>query len=888
MHDLNRRSQLDGTRLIFGLCVLLFRVPATVTAEEPRFERDIVPILDAKCVRCHGSRKRTGELDLRSMAAIRRGGASGDVVTEGLPDESLLLRRIYDEEMPPENEGKLTAAEVTLIRDWIEAGLPADEQPLPDSPDAETSVISSTDREFWSFQRLKRPAVPDVNGLPQTPIDSFVMEQLHKHRLTLSGDSEPRRLVRRLYFDLLGLPPTPAQLETFLSDTTPNAYQRLVDRLLASEHFGERWARHWLDTVGYTDTVSYDGDTNFIPGFIKGRWRYRDYVIDSLNSDKPYDEFLREQIAGDELVDWREDASFDANVISTLAATGFWRNSEDRSGAAKEIVYKWSLLHDTMQTFGTSVLGLTLRCARCHSHKHEPIPQEDYYRMLSLITPAFNIQDWKSPEERALPALSAAEKTQIDAHNAEINKQTEELTRQVTELRDACRNRLREQNFGRIPVKVREAVRAAFDIEVQARTPEQQTLVQQYTDRLNVTEDTVESALTDAEKKKIADLKAQSAEIETQLRTHGWIQAVYDVGQPPAAYLLKRGDYTRRGREVTPGFLSVLADPDRKPEFKPLNASSGRRTALARWLTEPSTPAVGLVARVFVNRIWQHLTGVGLVASSENLGMSGSRPTHPELLEWLAAELVDGDWQIKPVIRQIVTSSVYRQTSRPNTQLQTTQAGEVNPLDVDPENRFLWHSRLRRLESEAIRDSMLVAAGVFDATPGGPPVPLQYRKDGLAAFDVEKFPSPTAGWRRSVYLFQRRVYHLTLMTVFDQPSVAGPTCRRASSAVALQSLTLLNDDLALELAEQFGKRVYQLAGDSRELQINTAFLLALGRSPQPEEREWSKQLLGHQLQLYKKDPQSGSKPTIPEQATQKSLMHLGRVLFNSTEFLYIE
>ncbi|MCH2202847.1 MAG: PSD1 and planctomycete cytochrome C domain-containing protein [Fuerstiella sp.] len=888
MDDRNRQIQIDGTLIVFGLYFLLFAVPAAVTAEEPRFERDIVPILDTKCVRCHGGKKRAGELDLSSMGAIRRGGASGNVVTEGRPDESLLLRRIHDDEMPPENEPKLTAAEVTLIHDWIAAGVPADDQTRSDSPESATSVISSSDREFWSFQRLKRPPVPEVNGLPQTPIDSFIMEHLQRHHLAVSGESEPRRLVRRLYFDLLGLPPTPAQLDAFLSDTEPNAYERLVDRLLASKHFGERWARHWLDTVGYTDTVSYDGDTNFIPGFIKGRWRYRDYVIDSLNEDKPYDEFLKEQIAGDELVDWREDASFDANVISTLAATGFWRNSEDRSGAAKELVYKWSLLHDTMQTFGTSVLGLTLRCARCHSHKHEPIPQEDYYRILSLITPAFNIQDWKSPEERALPALSAAEKRQIDAHNAKINKQTEELTRQVTELRDACRKCLREQNFGRIPVKVRKAVRAAFEIEVQARTPEQQTLVQQYTEQLSVTEEALELALSDAEKKTIADLKTKSTELKTRLRTHGWIQAVYDVGQPPAAYLLKRGDYTRRGREVTPGFLSVLAEPGRKPEFKRLKASSGRRTALARWLTEPTTPAAGLISRVFVNRIWQHLTGVGLVASSENLGMSGSRPTHPELLEWLAAEFVDGDWQTKPVIRQIVTSSVYRQTSRPDIQPPTTQGSYVNPLDVDPDNRLLWHSRLRRLESEAIRDSMLIAAGVFDATAGGPPVPLRYRKDGLAAFDVEKFPSPTAGWRRSVYLFQRRVYHLTLMTVFDQPSVAGPTCRRASSAVALQSLTLLNDDLALDLAEQFGKRVYQLAGNSLELQINTAFLLALGRSPQSEEREWSKQLLNQQLQLYKTESQSGSEPTNAEPATQKALMHLGRVLFNSTEFLYIE
>ena len=849
---------------------------------EPQFERDIAPILEANCLRCHGKKKRKGELDLRTPGAVGRGGQSGAVVVAGHPETSLLLNRIANGEMPPAKDEALSDAEIDLVRAWIAAGLPS----AAESPDTSASAVSGNDRDFWSFQPLSRISVPVVGSRTRNPIDSFVIAQLEKQNLKLARESQPRRLARRLYFDLLGLPPTPKELERFLDDTRPNAYERLVDRLLVSPHFGERWARHWLDAVGYTDTVSYDGDTNFIPGFISGRWRYRDYVIDSLNADKPYDQFLTEQLAGDELVDWRDDASFDPEIISTLAATGFWRNSEDRSGSAKELVYKWSLLHDTMQTFGTSLLGLTLRCARCHSHKHEPIPQEDYYRMMSLITPAFSIENWKTPKERALPALSAADKAVIDKYNAAIEKEIAAFTKRATAIQEACRKRLREEKLSGVAVEIRKAVRTAFEIKVQERTPKQQSLVQQYAQQLDVSKEAVEEGLTVAEKKEVDDLDAKVLTAKKRTRTHGWIQAVYDVGPPSPTHLLKRGDHTRPGREVDPGFLSVLEESYGTPRIEIQPTSSGRRTALARWLIKRSTPASGLVARVMVNRIWQHLTGVGIVASSENLGMSGSPPTHPELLEWLAVEFVDGEWHIKPLIRQIVNSAVYRQTSRPDL---SDRGNHANPLQIDPENHLLWHSRLRRLESEAIRDSMLLAAGMFDSTMGGAPVPLHYQKDGLASFDLEKLPASTAKWRRSLYLFQRRVYHLTLMGVFDQPSVAGATCRRASSAVALQSLTLLNDELALELAEQFGKQVYETAGPSPDRQIDTAFRCALGRPPDADERAWSAQLLNEQTKLYHKMMKEDDGVSVTDRkVAEKSLMHLCRVLFNSTEFLYIE
>ena len=306
----------------------------------------------------------------------------------------------------------------------------------PDDADQDHEVSRPDNR---SFRTLHRPVVPQIHKLPDAsrarePIDGFVLRKLTPHGLSLSTDAPPLRLLRRVHFDLTGLPPSPAVVSAYLRETRPDAYDRLVDRLLASPHFGERWGRHWLDVTGYTDLTSYDGDTTGIFGFIEDRWRYRDFVIDAINGDKPYDRFLSEQLAGDELVRWRTAKQYTPEVVATLAATGFWRNAEDRSESAKELEYKWSFLHDTMQTFGTSVLGLTLRCARCHDHKHEPIPQLDYYRLLSLIMPAFNVGNWKNPKERAIPAVSPARIKEIKTANAPIEKQIAELGSKVAKL----------------------------------------------------------------------------------------------------------------------------------------------------------------------------------------------------------------------------------------------------------------------------------------------------------------------------------------------------------------------------------------------------------------------------------------------------------------------
>lgn len=873
-----------GALLFFTKCsifcsILLFAVLAVqpYCSAEVQFERDIVPVLQTKCLPCHDSKTRKGGLNLQTMSAVLEGGQNGRVVVPGNLQESLLYTRLVAGEMPPENETALTPDEFLLFEDWIKSI-------RAHSRVESRTVKKSQPGSFQAFRVLRRPPVPELIDTRQarTEIDRFVLSKLHDKKLHLSDDAQPAKIVRRLYFDLIGLPPDPETVHSYVQDSASHAYERVIDQLLSDPRYGERWARHWLDTVGYTDTVSYDGDTNFVPGFIEGRWRYRDYVIDAFNSDTPYDRFLTEQIAGDEMVNWRdEEEVLTSEMIRVLAATGFWRNSEDRSGSAKEIEYKWSLLHNTMETFGTSLLGLTLRCARCHSHKYEPIPQEDYYRLLSLITPAFNIENWKAPKERALPAISSGEKKRIDDANRAVEEVVEQLKQHILKVRKTVEDRVREGKLKEVPEDLRDALLVAFALAEKDRDEKHRTLLKQFSQSVTVTEEEIDEAISADEKNQVASVQQAIDTKQKEKQTYGWIQAVYDVGPPPVTRLLIRGDHKRPGEEVRPGFLSVLSDPSYTDtlELGRPRGSSGRRTALAQWLTRTRTPASGLASRVIVNRIWQHLIGVGIVGSSENLGLSGQRPTHPDLLEWLASELVENGWHIKSLIKKIVMSSVYRQASG-----RDAYGGDASeePELVDPGNELLWHGNLRRLESEAIRDSMLVVSGAFQRQMGGRPVPLQYSKDGTTAFDVDQMDRPLERWRRSVYLFQRRVYHLNIMSVFDQPVVAGATCRRNKSSVALQSLTMLNDDLVLEYADEFAKRVYSITGDVLDDQVEMCFQLALSRSPSSDEIKWCRELLQQQGTLYQEEALSGF------EARKKALMHLCRAMFNTTEFLYVE
>jgi hypothetical protein len=666
-------------------------------------------------------------------------------------------------------------------------------------PSSLAAEVTAKDRDFWSFRPLHRPAVPPVKdaGRARTPVDAFLLARLREKGLTFSAEADRVTLVRRAAYDLTGLPPTPEEVDAFLADDRPDAYERLVERLLASPHFGECWGRHWLDGAGYADTFGGDNDAAGI--FVaEGKWRYRDWVARAFNADLPFDTFLTEQLAGDELGDWRQAPAYSPETLGRLVATGFLRNVTDNT-AEDELNtpdLRHQVLYDTLEVLGSNLLGLTLQCARCHDHKFEPVSQKDYFRLMALFTPAYNPETWLQPYQRS-------------------------------------------------GTSTKPKYRELFDVSERERLE---------IDRRN------------AAVRMVGGLAAPQ-------RTYGKLQALYDVGPPPETHLLRRGNYLHPGDVVEPGFPAVLQDPERPASVPAPEAgapTSGRRLALARWLTDGRTPAGGLVARVRVNRVWQQLFGQGLVATGDNLGRSGSPPTHPELLDWLAGEFVEGGWRLKPLLRTLVTSAAYRQTA--------THAAGSDGERADPGNDLLWRMRLRRLESEGVRDTLLAVGGNLDTTAGGPALPLEVRPDGKVVIKEQGLPTPTSRWRRSLYVLARRNYHLSLLNTFDQPVLATNCTGRQASAVVGQPLTMLNDSFVRDQADRFAGRVERAAG-TPEKQVAAAFRIALGREPKPDEAAACVELLRRHAERF------GDRP--PAEAAHRALAELCHVLLNTNELLYV-
>jgi hypothetical protein len=874
----------------------------------PQFERDVLPIFTAHCLKCHGLEGRKAGLDLRTVSLILRGGEHGPAIARGSRDESLIFKKVSSREMPQGGEKKLSDAQIQVIGDWIASGnyLVTAEERLSA---AESQSVTEQDREFWAFRKLNRAKEPNVRGADRvrTPIDAFIVAKLEEKGLTLSPEAERLTLMRRAYFDLIGLPPAPEEVDAYLTDDAPDAYERLIDRLLQSPHYGERWGRHWLDVAGYADTLGSDNDAAII-NMAEGKWRYRDYVVRSFNSDKPFDRFLTEQLAGDELGDWRNAEKFTPEIAELLVATGFLRNAPDTTFAPElnTAVTRYQVLHDTVQIATSSVLGLTVACARCHSHKFDPIPQLDYYRLLAVFTPAMNPQDWQQPDGRALPDVSPAEKAAIDMHNAGIDAQVTDLNKQLATLRHPYEAKLAEAKLAAIPEPIRADTKTAFESPADKRNEIQKYLAGKFEASLKVKPEEVAAALNDGDKAATAKLNGEIAALNSKKRSFGRIQALVDVGAPSPTYLLRRGNYETPGPVVEPGFLTVLCDlaPAEADESAVESSNelqvSGRRLALARWLTGPDSRGAALVARVMVNRVWEHHFGQGLVATPDNFGRAGSPPTHPELLEWLAADFVENGWRVKRLHKLIMTSTVYRQTSgeavgsrqlavapkeASDSEPLLPTANSLLPSSVDPDNALLWRQRLRRLESEVIRDSILAASGKLDRTMGGPAIPLENRPDGMVVVADKGLPTPTSQYRRSLYLLARRNYQPTMLAVFDQPVLATNCTHRTSSAVSLQSLAMLNDGFVLEQADQCSRRVAASAGPARDDRIEWAFRIALGRKPTATELESSRALIERQTERYAKQ---SSPPLVPEQAAQKALANLCQMLLNTNEFLYVE
>ena len=855
-------------------------LPVLGAEQQRRFQEQALPLFEAKCLACHGRENPPGGLDLKTLEGTLRGSENGPVIVEGASEQSILIRMVSAGSMPPPGVGSaLTDREIQSLRAWIDASrfgpdlLTEERQTFSR---AEAPEITEKDRTFWAFRKPVANPLPQVRNKKRvrSPIDAFILARLESKGLHLSPEASPLTLMRRAYFDLIGLPPTLEEMEAFLSDPSADAYERLIDRLLESPHYGERWARHWLDLVGYTDITGFDNDLPIVTVF-EGMWRYRDWVAESLNRDKPYDQFVTEQLAGDELVDWRSAKKYTPQTVQLLTATGYLRNGLDRTDS--DIVNlpgeRYSVLFDLMEQVSTGLMGLTVGCARCHSHKFDPIPQRDYYRLLSVFTPAYNPMRWKQPKDRFLPDVSQPDREAIERHNAEIDRPQNKLEEELAGLRRPYEESLLEEKLLQVSAEVRADVKAALQTPEEKRDEVQTYLAAKFEKLLEVKPEEVEEALGEEDREEASRIKKKIETLQGYRRSFSKIQALYDVGSPPLTRLLQRGDIESPGPRVTPGVLEVLSQPGRSTIEKPGDTrgdSSGYRLGLARWLASRDHP---LTARVLVNRVWHHHFGRGIVATPGNFGRMGSPPSHPELLDWLSVDFMERGWTLKRLHRMIMGSSVYRQSWR------QPEASAGHKLD--PGNRLLWRMNLKRLEAETVRDAILVASGKLDRRLGGAPALLEHDASGLQTVSVTE-DDPNAPFRRSLYILARRNYPLNFLENFDYPKVQVNCTARTNSVTPLQSLTLMNDPFLVEQATHLAQRVREKAGNSPQKTVELAYLMTLSRKPTPEEVRISQYHLRKQRQNYRFANSS------PNEASQAALANLCQTLFATNEFLYLD
>ena len=862
-------------------------IPEVARRQISHFENEIQPIFDARCSACHGGETPQSGLDLTSLASALKGGKHGPVILEGFSDKSILIRQLQSGAMPPTGVGEpINKAELELIRGWIDKGNFADyvevENPLDRAfTETEAPEVTAEDRRYWAFRKPVAAAPPKIErtARARTPIDSFIISQLESRGLELSPRASKQTLLRRVYFDLWGLPPTPEETQAFLEDTRPDAYEQLIDRLLDSPKYGERWGRHWLDAVGYVDTTGKDHSVDIVE-LAEGMWRYRDYVIRSFQQDKPWDRFLTEQLAGDELVDWRNAETYTPEIIEPLVATGYLRTildvtDEDISDRPPD---RYDALFALLDKVSSNALGLTLACARCHSHKFDPIPQRDYYRFLSLFTSAYNPSAWIQPKNRLHYTVSKSEREEIERHNQEIDTAVGRLSADIEKIRQPYREQRLAEKLEKLPEVVRADTKLAVETEEDDRDEVQKYLVEKFGPLVEIAEEELDASIAGDHQEALSQLKKKVATWDSYRRELHQIQALWDGDGMPTIRLLQRGSVESPGPKVTPGFITALCaaneDCGAKPSENRVGATQGYRLALAEWLTDPDHP---LTVRVIVNRIWQHHFGTGIVATPGNFGHTGSPPSHPALLDWLAVDFVEHGWKAKRLHKMIMTSAVYRQSSRRSSDPRSERAAAE-----DPDNRLLWRMPMRRLEAEALRDSILAVAGRLDETAGGPSVELTARPDGLQV--VSGTGAAGGPTRRSVYLLARRTWPVTFLAAFDCPIIDTACSRPVPSAAPLHSLTVMNSEFVTENAREAANRAAALAGDRSNPHdlVETTYRLLFSRKPSTQESEIALDHLESQQQLYVKANASA------DEAFEKSLANLVHMLVSSNEFLYVD
>lgn len=903
MRETTRLSIAPWWVLVTLACVSLFRAsPATVCAAErsgPIFERDVVPILKAYCWKCHGGEGRQKGLDMRSLPLLLRGGGGGPAIVRGSAEKSRIIQRIVQGEMPPAGQLRPTEAHLAVLREWLDQGAAAEFESVAD--DAPREPVAST---HWSFQPPRRSALPELalEGAAvraRSPVDAWILQKLDSQGLTLAPEADRRVLARRLSFDLTGLPPDDDLVQSLVADDAPDATDRLIDRLFASPRYGERWGRHWLDAAGYADAIGTDNDASIIEER-EGIWRYRDWVVSNVNRDKPYDRFLLEQLAGDELVDWRSASEFTPEIRDLLVATGFLRLAADVTYAPELNTsdIRHQVVYDTLQILATNLLGLTVHCAQCHDHKFDPIKQKDYYSLLGTLLPAYDPQEWRHSKERFLADVPEAERRRIDEHNRQVDEQIAKLTQQVTAARQPFGPKVRTEKLARLPAGLGADLEAALAIPAGKRNAVQSYLAEKLGPLIAVSPQEIDQALDEPTRHQTAKWNAEINALASTRRSYGKIQALWDVNPSAAAFVYFRGDYQSPRETVRAGAIAAASPATAAFEFPsfvprgvagtvrdssqsgPVDApTSHHRTELARWLTHPDHP---LTARVLVNRLWQQLFGRGIVETPDNFGASGAAPSHLELLDWLALEFVRGEWSMKRAQRLLLSSATYRQASS-----LASGPGVALGEQRDPENRLLWRMPLRRLEAEVIRDSMLAVADTLDMTTGGAPVPLKEKPDGSVEIDASHCKTKADPFRRSLYVFCRRNYQLSELSVFDQPVVAHNCTRRTSNAVVLQSLAMLNGRFGFEQSERLADRVRRSAGGDPNARVAGAFRFAFARAPDEAELALARQLLASQSERYRAEASLAAQDA-ESGAADRALADLCQMLLNGNEFLYVE
>jgi hypothetical protein len=863
------RSAFEHTGRVLLIASLLSTACLATSAwgAPANFEDDVAPILEIRCVKCHGAEIRKGGLDLRRRFTMLRGGDGGPAIVPGKPSESLLIEMLEKQEMPPKEEDPIEARQIELLRNWIAAGAPtrsAEEAPL-DAADAE-GIVSDVDRQFWAYQPPRRPPVPAVvsGHLVRNPVDSFLLEALEAKGLSFNAEAQKLVLLRRATFDLWGLPPTPELIQQFACDERPDAYERLIELLLASPRYGERWGRHWLDLAGYADSDGYlDADRERPEA-----WRFRDYVIRSLNDDKPFDQFVREQIAGDELYDWRRAETLTQEMQDALVATGFLRTASDPTYPGyKEQPEIHKVLADTMQILGSAFLGVTIHCARCHEHKSEPISQADYYRLSAVFAAALDANRWLASGERVVPLAPEARQDK----NARAAARAAELEAELNALVERYRGRHLDERLAAlgVPETIQQKLKQALLLPAEKRSEEQKQLLAAQAPGLAADEAAVVARFPELKPELDAlrgALAAERALIVPVVAARGLVDL---DDTPPTSHVLRRGDWKSKGRPVEPGVPAVFARPDFRFTAQPGYKSTGRRRALAEWLTSADHPTL---ARLHVNRVWAGHFGKGLVETVDDFGRSGKPPTHPALLDWLACEFMASGWSQKQLHRLLVTSAAYRQST------------DYDPRKeaIDPENALWGARRPVRHQGEVLRDAILTVAGRLNPTMFGKPAPVTRAADGsVVAADGSQ------GQRRSLYLQVRRSQNPTLLEVFDTPTMEINCTRRTEAIVATQALALMNSPFAESASRALADRITSHAAE-RALRADFAFQLVYTRQPTSAERQALDRFVDEYVAFKLADQAATATRTEREAAESAAWVEAALVLLNTNEFLYVD